>query len=180
MSQPVPGVKWKPAYRVMDRVPIPNWHPNHVLGKPILPQKLRDVLPGAMLSFHDGVLELESRMLKEKNLTYPVIFAKVPESESLGFVTEYPAELLVVRFDDIFRMFHMQPLSPSMVRLIALSMAHQICKEGTPEVAIIDPFWMQEQFVNNPRGKAKATKYLEHFFLSNQHKNCFLLPYFPE
>ena len=74
----------------------------------------------------------------------------------------------------------MRELSPSIVRLVALSMQYQIYVERTPDVFIIDPCWMQQQFVNNPRGKIRVTKFIEDCFVNNPAKKIFLLPYFPE
>ena len=109
-------------FRFVDRIPIKNWHTTHHLGKSILPANLVEKLSGHLLDLHEIVLVMETRLLEQENPTYPVFIAKVPKR--LGFVTEDGADLLFVRFDDIFRMFHMLPLHPSMVRLVALKLAH--------------------------------------------------------
>ena len=101
-----------------------------------------------------------------KKQTYPVFIAKV--SKGLGFLTEADdANLLFLRFDDIFRMFHMLPLHLSMVCLVALKLAHQIKMEDTPDIVIVDPYYMQEMFLNNPQGRKEATCYLRNLFLKN-------------
>jgi len=133
---------------------------------------------GDMRSLHDGVLYVEKNLIKEDNSTYPFYIGKVPQG--LGFVDKDPADLFFMRFNDIFDMFHMKALHPSMVRLVALSMAHQLIKENTPNIAIIDPFYMQEMFVNTPKGKVVVTKYIKDFFMDHPSKNIFLMPYFPE
>ena len=74
----------------------------------------------------------------------------------------------------------MQALHPSIVRLVALSMTYRIKVERTPEIFIIDPYFMQEQFVTTPRGKIRVTKFIEDCFVNNPSKTIFLLPYFPE
>lgn len=179
-SQPVPGTKSSanPRQRVQDRVPIYGWHNIHELAKPILPPSYRELLDGCMLSLHDAVLHVEEELIKDRYPTCPVYTARVPED--FGFLTGKWEGLIHVRFNDIFNMYHMRELSPSIVRLVALSMQYQIYVERTPDVFIIDPCWMQQQFVNNPRGKIRVTKFIEDCFVNNPAKKIFLLPYFPE
>ena len=131
-SQPVPGTKSKPPHRVMDRLPIIDWHSVHHMGKAMMLPRLVNLLTGDMRSLHEGVLYNEERLLKEEDPTYPVFHAKVPEIDGLGFVTKDSEDVIVLRFNDIFNMYHMYALHPSIVRLVALSMAHQILKENTP------------------------------------------------
>lgn len=180
MSQPVEGTKSKPpAERVLDRIPIHDWHQIHELGKPMLPPRLASLLTGDMLSVHDGVQYMEETLLKEKNPTLPVLVAKVPST--VGFVTEGNADKIIVRFDDIFRMFHMQSLHSSIVRLLTLSLAHQLSVENTRSIALVDPYYMQDMYLNNPKGRAKAAKYIQEVLYKNHmHKRIVLLPYFPE
>ena len=87
-SQPVSGTKSKPPHRVMDRAPIPDWHSVHHMGKAMMPSRLVKLFTGDMRSLHDGVLYQDERLLKEKDPTYPVFFAKVPEIDALGFITK--------------------------------------------------------------------------------------------
>lgn len=180
MSQPVEGTKSKPpAERVLDRIPIHDWHQIHELGKPMLPPRLASLLTGDMLSVHDGVQYMEETLLKEKNPTLPVLVAKVPST--VGFVTEGNADKIIVRFDDIFRMFHMQSLHSSIVCLLTLSLAHQLSVENTRSIALVDPYYMQDMYLNNPKGRAKAAKYIQEVLYKNHmHKRIVLLPYFPE
>ena len=51
-----------------------------------------------------------------KNLTYPVFVGRVPKG--LGFVDTSPGDVLILRFDDVFDMFHMKRLYPTFVRLV--------------------------------------------------------------
>ena len=174
------GTKSKPAHRVMDRVVIHNWHSIHQLGQPMLPERLAKLLTGDMRSLHDGILFMEKRLLQERDPTYPVIIAKVPDVERFGFVTTGVAAEIFLRFDDIFRMFHMQPLHPSIVRLVALSMAHQLCIEDTPVVAIMDPYYMQDIFMHDAKGRAKVSRYIKDFMVKHMSRKVMLMPYFPE
>src|ERR1041385_7691493 len=111
---------------------------------------------------------------KDDNPTYLLYMGKVPEG--LGFVDKYPGDLFFLRFNDIFDMFHMNALHPSMVRLAAQSLAHQLIKENTPNIAIMDPFYMAEQFLKHPKGKIAATKYIEDFFVDHPSENIFPMP----
>ena len=74
----------------------------------------------------------------------------------------------------------MYPLNPSIVRLVALSMAHKLLMENTPDIVIIDPYYMKEMFLSTPRARAKVTRYIEDCFKVHSSKSIFLLPYFPE
>ena len=106
--------------------------------------------------------------------------AKVPDSEQCAFVTTSSADVIFLRFDDIFRTFHMHALHPSIVRLVALSLAHQLCIEDTPGIAIMDPFYMQDIFLHDAKGKAKVARYIQNFMLAHMSKRIILMPYFPE
>ena len=98
-SQPVPGTKSKPPHRVMDRLPILDWHSVHHMGKAMMPPRLVKLLTGDMGSLHEGVLFHENRLLKEENPTYPVFHAKVPEIDGLGFITRDSGNVILLRFE---------------------------------------------------------------------------------
>ena len=123
---------------------------------------------------------MKGRLLQDNNPTYPVFLAKVPDAERFGFVTTNSADVLIMRFDDIFRMYHMQPLHPSIFRLVALNMAHQICIEETPHITIMDPFYMQAIFMHDAKGKAKVKGYIQNFMVKHMSKRIMPMPYFPE
>src|ERR1041385_5793959 len=106
-----------------------NWHEIHELGKPMLPPKLLEIVTSDMRNLHNAILYVETNLAKDDNPTYPLYIGKVPEG--LGFVDKYPGDLFFLRFNDIFDMFHMNALHPSMVRLAALSLAHQLIKENS-------------------------------------------------
>ena len=146
----------------------------------MLPERLVKMLSSDMRSLHDGVLFMEGRLLQEDEPTYPVLMAKVPDSEQCAFVTTGSADVIFLRFDDIFRMFHMHALHPSMVRLLALSLAHQLCIEDTSGIAIMDPFYMEDIFLHDTKGKAKVKRYIQNFMREHVFKRIHLIPYFPE
>ncbi|KAK1681184.1 hypothetical protein QYE76_042032 [Lolium multiflorum] len=103
---------------------------------------------------------------------------KVPTG--MNFVEKYPADLCFIRFNDIFSIYRMQMLHFSVVRLVALSLSSQIVKEGTPTIAIMDPFYMRESIICNAGDRAIATRQVEDFMLANIKKGAILIPYFPE
>ena len=146
----------------------------------MLSERLINMLSGDMRSLHDGIIFMEGRLLQEDDPTYPVFIAKVPNAEEFGFVTTGVAGEIFVRFDDIFRVYHMHALHPSIVRLVALSLAHQLCIEETPQVAIMDPFYMQDIFMHDAKGKAKVARYIQSFMKQHMFKKIHLMPCFPE
>ena len=67
-----------------------------------------------------------------------------------------------------------------MVWLVALSMASQIIREGTPRFAIMDPFYMLESVLRGPGDRVIVKKQIEDFLVANYKKEVILIPYFPE
>ncbi|KAK1652083.1 hypothetical protein QYE76_069888 [Lolium multiflorum] len=175
--------KDKAAAKSKDKVPLldklpNNWRPLHHLGEPMLPEHVLNLLTGDMASLHNQVQYLEKQLLKSKDPSYPLFVAKVPTG--MNFVEKYPADLCFIRFNDIFSIFRMQMLHFSVVRLVALSLSSQIVKEGTPTIAIMDPFYMRESIICNAGDRAIATRQVEDFMLANIKKGAILIPYFPE
>jgi hypothetical protein len=131
----------------------------HWLGEPILPPEIVQTLTGDMRSLHDGVLQVERQLLGSKSPTYPVFVVKVPKG--MGFLDKEPTEVFFLRFDDIFNMFHLKRLHPTLVCLVGLSMAYQIIKEKTPGITIMDPYYMLESNLRNPRDRVIVTKQIK-------------------
>jgi hypothetical protein len=104
------------------------------------------------------------------------LIAKVPTG--FGFVNTYPADLIFIRYEDIFRLLHMQQLDRSLVRLISLSMAHDIAMENTTHIAIMDPYYMTPTVAQTEQ--AFLANYIKNFLVLNKDKNCFVIPYFRE
>ena len=105
-----------------------------------------------------------------------MITVRVPTN--FGFVTTYPADLIFIRYEDIFGLFHMHRLDRNLVRLVTLSMVHDLIVENTPGVAIMDPFYMTPRITENEQ--AFLATYIKDFLVTNKDKQCFLIPYFPE
>ena len=150
----------------------------HVAGRAMLPTNMLNAATGAMRSLHDSVLSLEKRRLREKDVAYPVFAAKVPEGK--GFVDNSIGRTIVLRFDDIHAMLNLHPLHYTFVRLFSLSMEMRIIRDKTPDIVIVDPFYMRAKILGSAGDRQVASSYLEGVILANQDKDNFLVPYFPE
>ena len=160
---------------VVDTLPT-QWRQLHHIGQPMLPANIVKQLTSDMKSLHAAVLSKEQALLGETHPSYPVFTAKVPTD--FGFVTTYPADLIFIRYEDIFALLHMHRLDRSLVRLVSLSMAHDIIVEKTPNVAIMDPFYMTPGTTETEQ--AFLANYITEFMVTNKDKQCFIIPYFPE
>ena len=98
--------------------------------------------------------------------------------KGFGFVDSPPADILFLRFEDIFKMYHQKRLHPSLVRLVALRMAFDLSKAENPHVAIMDPYYMHEWIVRNE--PTTVSRYVEEFLVANKDKKMVLVPYFAE
>jgi hypothetical protein len=161
---------------VPDVVPRIKWHASHWLGRPMLPPDLVEKLKGDLRSLHADVLYREECLLKDPSPGYPLFHAKVPKG--FGFVDSFPGDVMLLRFDDLFKMYHLQRLYPTFVRLVSLRMAYDLSREENPHVAIMDPYYMGAWTVDGE--PALVTKYVEEFMVANADKSVLLVPYFPE
>jgi hypothetical protein len=151
----------------------------HIAGEPMLNKKLLKVASGSMQSLHDGIWFTEQRLLGQKNPSYLIYVAKVPKGH--GFVETTPGDMIFLRFDDIFSMFHVGRLHYSLVRLFVLSMAMDLSRENiTLCVAIVDPNYFRDGVLANPYDMELVKTYLEDFMLKNKRKDYILMLYFPE
>ena len=135
---------------------------------------------GPMITLQNNILYLEETLLKEKNPGYPAFTVKVPK-ELVNFVQEDPADLFFIAYEDIFNLYHSKRLDYNMVRLYALDAAMKIRRDGTPYVAIVDPYYMRDShLVEGSTTRETAKEYLVRVFLANKDKTVLLLPYFFE
>ena len=68
-----------------------------------------------------------------------------------------------------------------MVRLYALHLAMKIKRDNTPNIAIVDPYYMRDsQLAEGSGERAMATTYIKQFLVNNKRKDVILLPFFPE
>ena len=147
-------------------------------GRPKLPTNLLNAATSAMQSLHDRVLSLEQRRLSENDVAYPVFMAKVPEGK--GFVDSAIRGTVVLQFDDIFAMFNLHPLHYTFVRLFSLSMEMRIIRDKTPDIVIVDPFYMRAKHLSSAGDRQVTSSHLEGVILANPDKDNFLVAYFPE
>ena len=110
-------------------------------------------------------------------MTYLVFVAKVPEGK--GFVDSAIGGTIVLRFDDIFAMFNLHPLHYTFVWLFSLSMEMRIIRDKTPDIVIVDPFYMRAKLLGSVGDRQVASSYLEGVILANLDKDNFLVDYFP-
>jgi hypothetical protein len=150
----------------------------HYLGEPMLPSEILKDMGGSIKDVHDNIMYLENLLLKERNPGYPVHVVKVPTN--VHFVGRYPGDLFFIRFKDIFTLLHMFQMDKSLVRLISLSMAHDIIIDRRGRVAIMDPFYMDVLFLSVSGNRTIVSKYIKDFMVDNKDKDCFLMPYFLE
>ena len=144
----------------------------------MLPPNMLNAATGAMRSLHDSVLSLEKQRLIFNDVAYPIFVAKVPEGK--GFVDNAIGGTIVLRFDDIFAMFNLHPLHYTFVRLFSLSMEMRIIRDKTPDIMIVDPFYMRAKILGCAGDRQVVSSHLEGVILANPDKDNFLVPYFPE
>ena len=111
-------------------------------------------------------------------MAYPVFVAKVPEGK--GFVDSAIRGMIVLRFDDIFTMFNLHPLHYTFIRLFSLSMEMRIIRDKTPDIVIVDPFYMRAKLLSSAGDRQVASSHLEDVIMANPDKDNFLVAYFPE
>jgi hypothetical protein len=93
-----------------------------------------------------------------------------------GFVEAAPADIMLLRFADIF---HMYWLYQTLVHLFSLSIQMQLIRDKTPGIAVVDPYYMRESQLAKLAGRNAASNYLSGFMTSNIGKDL-LMAYFPE
>src|SRR3954468_22247846 len=131
-----------------------------------------------MKSVHNSILTLETMLLREKNPSYPVFMAKVPLN--MGFINNVPADMIILRFSEIFNLYHLKRLDHSLIRLFSLSLSMSIRRDKTPSIAILDPFYMRESILMDDGDAALAVGYITDFMLWNADKDSFLMTYSPK
>jgi hypothetical protein len=150
----------------------------HIAGQPMLIKEMLANAGGAIVNLHDIIQYLEERLLKEKNLGYPVYTMKVPEGH--GFVDRSPAEIFFVRYKDIYNLLHSNRLDYNLVRLYTLHMALKTKREKTKGIMIVDPYFMRDVALANEADRATMKEYLGNIFVENPTINSILLLCFPE
>ena len=106
---------------------------------------------------------IEERRIRDKDESYNIFKVKVPEVP--GFVTDIPADIFYVRHSDIYHMLQGIRLHDTLVRLYSLNAATGIIRDGTLDVAIVDPYYMRDVIMRSHNGYRAAVDYLKGFFL---------------
>jgi hypothetical protein len=120
----------------------------------------------------------DMHLLSMTSPSYLVLFVRVPKK--LGFVDRSPGDVFFLRFDDIFHIVHRRRLDPTLVCLVALSMSHQLMQENTSKVAILDPYYMKDIYLQTEGTRQIVTNCIQDFMVANKEKTIFLVPYFFE
>ena len=66
------------------------------------------------------------------------------------------------------------------IRLFLLSMEIWIIRDKTPDLVIVDPFYLRAKILGSTGDRQVASSYLEGVILANADKDNFLMPYFSE
>ena len=77
-------------------------------------------------------------------------------------------------------MFNLHPLHYTFVRLFSLSMEMLIIRDKTPDIVIVDPFYMRAKHLSGAGDRQVASSHLEDVILANPDKDNFLVAYFPK
>ena len=88
--------------------------------------------------------------------------------------------MIFLRFDYIFEMLHMRWIDFTFVRLYALHLNYLVKKEELSNIAVADPYYMYENFLNQDDLERKsAEEYILKFMLANKEEEMILLPNHP-
>src|SRR3954469_21481396 len=199
-TQPAPGTKKKMKHskrgkkggnaasmsqpplvtRVNDSLPVCDAPVLHIAGRPMLPANALKGLTPEIRRLHDHVLSMELNLLRAPTGTagYPLYAAKVPSGLDFNHIS--PADLIFLRFYYIFEMLHMRRVDFTFVRLYALHLNYLVKKEELSQIAVADPYYMSESFLNLGDEECKGVeKYITKFMLDNKDKEIILVPYHP-
>ena len=132
-----------------------------------------------MVNLVESIKVLEQLLLCDTNPGYSAFTVKVPKD--VHFVHEAHADLFFIAYKDIFNLFHSRRLDYNLVLLYALHQAMKIKREDTPNIAIVDPYYMHDcQLAKGSGEREMATTYLQQFLVDNKRKDVILLPFIPE
>ena len=88
--------------------------------------------------------------------------------------------MIIVQLSEIFNLFHLKRLDHSLIRLFSLSLSTTIRRDQTPNIAILDPFYMRESVLMDDGDAIIAAGYIKDFMLENTSKVLFLMTYSPK
>ena len=150
----------------------------HFPGEPILLKALNDLLSTELRLLHDTILCREKYTFSHGGGFYPIFPVMV--QLNLGLGDDLPPDKFYVPFEDIFNLFHLYKLGPSLIRLWAINTAYTAICELNKVVAVADSYLMQESNENLLDDRQAMRNYLTDFMLANTVKDCLLVPYYPK
>ena len=99
--------------------------------------------------------------------------------EGLDFVDTPPADKFYVRFDEIFNLFHLRMLYPSLLCISVLHQAYLAKADPNINVAVGDPYLMHSGTLRTPAGRYDMKEYITTLMLATRESDSLLLPYRP-
>jgi hypothetical protein len=151
------------------------WRKHHIRGEPLVPVDEFESLSAHMKALHQNIKELEGLASYASHYT-----ARVPDDYH-HFVTKYPADKFYLEFPEIFRMFNLDLLESSLVRLWAMYLVRETREnKDLANVGIADPYHMHYNNLSSDGGKELILR--ECIFpalQNNKDKKYILVPYNP-
>jgi hypothetical protein len=123
------------------------WRKHHIRGEHLVPGDEFASLSVDMKILHQNIRELENHKDHASHYT-----ARVPVDYD-HFVTKYPADKFYLEFPEIFRLFNLDLLESSLVRLWALYLVRETRqKKELADVGIADPYHMHDNNLSSKEG----------------------------
>jgi hypothetical protein len=151
------------------------WRKHHIRGERLVPEDEFESLSIDMKALHENIRELERHEGQASHYT-----ARVPEDYH-HFVTKYPADRFYLEFPEIFRIFNLDLLESSLVRLWALYLVRETRQnKELANVGIADPYHMHDNNLSSDEGcEIILTECIFPALQKNKDKKYILVPYNP-
>ena len=153
-----------------------NWWKHHIRGERLVPEDKFDSLSVDMKALHQNIRVLE--ISHEGQASHYTV--RVPEDYH-HFATEYPVDKFYLEFPEIFRMFNLDFLESSLVRLWALYLVRETRQnKELASVGVVDPIHMHQDNLSSRQGVELILR--ECIFPAlqqNKDKKYILVPYNP-
>jgi hypothetical protein len=152
------------------------WRKHHIRGERLVPEDEFESLSVDMKVLHQNIREW--RVMKAMpHITRP---GRVPEDYH-QFVTKYPADKFYLEFPEIFRIFNLDLLESSLVRLWALYLVRETRQnKELANVGIADPYHMHDNNLSSDEGiETILRECILPALQNNKGMKYILLPYNP-
>jgi hypothetical protein len=147
------------------------WLENYVWGELLVPEDECIILPFQMKLLHDKVVKLGGY-----ECNAPTHFtAKVPETYHV--FSQDSEGKFILGFLDIFHMFNLNFIGPSLVRLWVLYQAKENRRLNSNMCAVIDPFYMHKDNALLEVGRKSVIECLIAAMVSHKEISYLLIPY---